>query len=958
MTMGVEKADLFNSRLSVLHELSDSENKRAFLAAHPDLVTPEVVQRLVDSARQLLQTDVTSALNRSETAVAIAESLGANESLASALRSKANALRFQGQCRPAVDLLERAAELFEQAGRIDELGRTLSTSVQPLILLGDYSRALENVARAKEIFSRQNDRLRLARLELNATNIDHRQERFAEALARYERVLPELLEQRDTEGIGVALHNMSVCLISLNEFDRALNVYEQARNFFQRNEMPGLESQADYNIAYLYYLRGEYERAISGLCSARETYSTNGDAYHTALCDLDLSEIYLELNLIEEAERMARNAAHRFEQLGMGYEAARSITNLAIANSRKNDRDEALKLLTRAKRIFATEEHRAGESLVDLYQAILLFEAEDLEAARSLCEKAGEFFRASGLIRKAVVCDLLLSRLALAKDDLSVARERCEEALDRLRTLEAPVLSYHAYFQAGQVSEALGEAKKSAAAYHVARRHLDNLRSSLQGEELRIAFMSDRLDVYERLVHLCLTRALSGPPAEEAFGYMEQAKSRSLLDSIFGRAQPLPARAVAEERVETEIHRVRGELNWYYHRIEAEQFARDGVSGERIAKLWEQARGCEDRLLQKIREIPGLPVEARNGSDPSVASAAKIQAALGRDSVLVEYFQIGDRLLAAVLTSTSADIVPLTTMQRVRDRLRMLQFQISKFRAGSLYTENLKGSLKLAADSHLQELYREIVWPLRHLLIRDHIVWVPHGILHYVPFHALYDGNEYLIDRFTVSYAPSAGIYELCQTTSPAREGQSLVLGVSDPKAPWILAELLEVAAVVPNACLLVDADASKKSLRELGAQSRQIHVATHGFFRRDNPMFSGVRLGDGYLSLYDLYSFRLPVDLLTLSGCATGLNVVAAGDELIGLARGLLYAGARTLLLSLWDVHDRSTAEFMRSFYAHAHNGMVDKASALRAAMLETRGQYPHPFHWAPFILLGKARG
>ncbi len=122
--------------------------------------------------------------------------------------------------------------------------------------------------------------------------------------------------------------------------------------------------------------------------------------------------------------------------------------------------------------------------------------------------------------------------------------------------------------------------------------------------------------------------------------------------------------------------------------------------------------------------------------------------------------------------------------------------------------------------------------------------------------------------------------------------------------------------------------------------------------------MFSGVRLGDGYLSLYDLYSFRLPVDLLTLSGCATGLNVVAAGDELIGLARGLLYAGARTLLLSLWDVHDRSTAEFMRSFYAHAHNGMVDKASALRAAMLETRGQYPHPFHWAPFILLGKARG
>jgi CHAT domain-containing protein len=119
--------------------------------------------------------------------------------------------------------------------------------------------------------------------------------------------------------------------------------------------------------------------------------------------------------------------------------------------------------------------------------------------------------------------------------------------------------------------------------------------------------------------------------------------------------------------------------------------------------------------------------------------------------------------------------------------------------------------------------------------------------------------------------------------------------------------------------------------------------------------MFSSIRLGNSFLSLYDLYQLKLPVELMTLSGCSTGLNVVAAGDELIGLARGLLHAGAQSLVLSLWDVHDRSTAEYMRAFYGFLQQGK-SKAEALQKAMLQLRASYPHPYQWAPFILIGKA--
>jgi CHAT domain-containing protein len=92
----------------------------------------------------------------------------------------------------------------------------------------------------------------------------------------------------------------------------------------------------------------------------------------------------------------------------------------------------------------------------------------------------------------------------------------------------------------------------------------------------------------------------------------------------------------------------------------------------------------------------------------------------------------------------------------------------------------------------------------------------------------------------------------------------------------------------------------------------------------------------------------------VTLSGCGTGLNVVVGGDELLGLVRGLLYAGTSAVLVTLWDVNDATTASFMKSFYA-ALGSTANKADALRTAMRHVRETHPHPYHWAPFVLIGK---
>ena len=180
-------------------------------------------------------------------------------------------------------------------------------------------------------------------------------------------------------------------------------------------------------------------------------------------------------------------------------------------------------------------------------------------------------------------------------------------------------------------------------------------------------------------------------------------------------------------------------------------------------------------------------------------------------------------------------------------------------------------------------------------------------------------------------------------------------MGVPDARAPYILDEVQAVARTFPNARVFLGEEATADRLAAFGPESPFVHLATHGFFRRDNPMFSSIRLGSGPLSVVDLYQLRLSAELVTLSGCGTGLNAIVAGDELLGLVRGLLYAGAQAVQLTLWDAFDMSTAEFMESFYRNQQSSR-DKARAMQSAMRNLRERYPHPYYWAPFLLIGHA--
>jgi CHAT domain-containing protein len=942
------------SRIAELGQLSSDEVRRKFLAKHPKLIHQSTIEQLAQLVVQRVRVSTKEALHLAEAAILIAKRLRRKEAQALALRAMANALYSTGDYRAAIEHHQRAIQIYESLRAWKEMARTLSSSIQPMILVGEYDQAFKAVERAREIFSQLEDRWRLARLEINVGNIYHRQDRFEESIAHYENAYRDLMPYKDAEGIAVVLSNMAVCLISLNDFPRALATYQRARAFCHENNMPLLVAQADYNIAYLYYLRGEYSHAIEALYAARRACEATGDAYHFALCHLDLSDIYLELNLSEEAREMAHEGFLRFEKLGMGYEAAKTLANEATAYAQQGKTVQALERFAKAREMFGREKNLVWPWLIDLYQGLLLFHEGRYFESRRLCTAAATFFDQSVITGKAVLAHLLLARIALQVGDLAESQKETGTSLAQLAQLETPVLAYQAHLLQGQLAQARNDRPAALRAFLQAKDSLETMRSRLHGEELKISFLKNRMQVYEALLELFISGDGSDATNEEALAWMEAAKSRSMIEMIFQSGQSLPLGESGQSDLVRRIRDLREELNWYYHRIELEQLRPEEKSGERLDTLQKKAQSHEKELLRTLRELPAREREDTTLEAPSDLSVDQLQSALPQDATLLEYFSAGDRLLAAVINRDAIRIMPVTVLPRVTHILQLLRFQLSKFRMGSDYVRRFEDPLLRATQSHLESLYDELIAPLRQFCRGKRLIVVPHGPLHFLPFHALRTSEEYLCDSFTISYAPSASVFFACQEKPSNANTSSLVFGIADERAPQILVEAQSVASLLPQSTLRVGTEATSSLLREKGPHTGLLHIATHGVYRQDNPMFSGIRLGDGYLNLFDLYQMKLNANLVALSGCATGMNFVADGDELLGLQRGLFYAGASTLLLSLWDVHDQSTSELMQLFYReYLRTG--EMAEALQHAMQQLRQQHPHPYFWAPFVLVGK---
>jgi len=920
-----------------------AQTRRELFDEHPEWHDSETVGAIHAELIRCLYADQPRARRLGEVARWAADAAGDSFSLATGLRCEGHVHYAEARYEASIEAYRRALQLLE--ANEAEAGRIYFGGLQPLIYLGRYDEAHEWANRAKAIFEKHGDVARLARLDVNVGNIFFRQDRYEDALTHYESALPVLEKSSEPQDYAIVLSNIAACCIYVGQFRKALEQYETVREWCARHKLPALVAGADYNIAYLHYLRGDYRRAMELYRQSRQQCEKAGDAYHSALCDLDESEMLLELNMVSEAGQLAERAATTFDHLGMNYERAKATVNRAVATFRRGDSHKAFKLFHEARALLAREDNRYWRAILDLYQALVSEHDGKLAEARRYSERALRVLEYSPLTGKLALCNSLLARLAMADGNFESARERLR-AMEK--TQYSPSLRLHLHYLRGTLFERCGAWERAADEYVKGVREMEEARQALWVEELKISFLQDKTEMYTAATRLSLEHGLVGN--QDAFAWVQRAKSRSLLESLYdaGLSQ-FPGQAGEVEQIEE----LRRNLTAHYRQLEVAAGASRAPANETLRAVRLRIQKDEQQLLRLWTDAE----RGKAGSQDQVDFLPReaIQATLREDAALVEFFPLGDRMHAWVLTRESLEHLECGRIDATRESFRFLQFQLGKFTLGKEYSAKFQPGSQQAANLHLRELHQALIEPLGARLDISRIIFAPSGFLHHVPFHALLnEAGEPFIERHIVSYAPSASIFAR-NAMRPASTGRgSLILAVPDSAAPRIAHEAAAIRQILPEAQVLIGSETSADALKMNGAHKLYVHLAAHGLLRRDNPLFSAIRLGESRLELFDLRQMTLDADLVTLSGCSTGLSVVKGADELVGLMRGILGTGARSLLASLWDVNDESTTEFMIAFYKNFFEGDAsDKAAAVRQATLEVRESYPHVYFWGAFALV-----
>jgi CHAT domain-containing protein len=487
-------------------------------------------------------------------------------------------------------------------------------------------------------------------------------------------------------------------------------------------------------------------------------------------------------------------------------------------------------------------------------------------------------------------------------------------------------LYWAALYERSRIAERDGDRAQAIQLLKQAVDEIERVRDSITFEAGKIGFASSKQDVYAALVNYLA----ESDDWKGAFTVAERAKGRALVD-LLAQVRELPPPAGADDRVRQLF-------------AQAASYESDSVFADSAETL-----GSRGIVVTARAELAQVAPDAVSLLSVQSASPEQISDKLGPEEALVDYFQAGTNLYAFVLLAGKVSGFKLHGETLAEDTRR--------FRA-AIESRN-RGTKEQA-----RRLYDTLLRPLLSALPATQLTLSPHGVLHYLPFAALMDGDQYVVDRFSLRITPSASALVYLKTDKPEKPGRLLALGNPDLgdsryDLPQAQAEALGVAQMFPNSRALLGRDATKDAVRKLGSAFSILHFASHGTFDSDAPLNSGLSLAGpseavGRLTVTDLYALRLDAQLVTLSACDTGLGKILNGDDVIGLTRGFLHAGARSVMASLWSVDDSATAQLMISFYRELDShGMRE---ALRLAQINTRAAHPEPLYWAAFEVMGSA--
>lgn len=722
----------------------------------------------------------------------------------------------------------------------------------------------------------------------------------------------------------------------------ALEKFKQAIPLYHKSNDRATEALAINNLGVVHHSQGQYRQALSYYFQALTIFEQINDRIRRGATLDNIGGVYASLGEDDKAIEYFTQAAAFRHEAGQPVGEGGALNNIGLVYYGNQEYDQALEYFEKAQHIWRD----SGEQMTE---AVILNSIGSVYSSQEKYDQALTTFR-QGLDAARKVQDQereaeILNNMGLAFDKqrkYGKALDFYQQALDVAKkfsdTPDSAVFS-----NIGSVYEDQGELQKALDYFQRAIAIEEDYRAASELDEFKIQLASQSVGIYQHAVSILVK--LGKLP--DAFNMSERARARTFLDQL-GNTHIDLYRNVDPQLVQHQ-QTLRSELTTFEETLRQERSRSINQQDQELIRKLTTSLAAKQKEYQEII----TRIQVNNPEYSSLINVApltltEIQSLLDQETTLLSFFVTDEKIFAFILTAQSFNVteIPVPKMD--------LDETIRDFRSFPTLTQNPPESLK--------KLYSWLVEPLETKLKTKRIGIIPNESLHYLPFAALTDGEHYFGDDYILFYLPSASVLKFVSQKQKANRSILLALAQSQVEGFPILhyadREVADVVRIYGGEAL-TGSEASKSALLKRADKSNLLHLAAHAELNTTSPLFSRILLAsdsnsDGSLEVQDIYGMDLrETNLVVLSACETQLGILSRGDDFIGLNRAFIYAGAPTVIASLWSVDDQATASLMTAFYSQLKRGM-SKAEALHAAQVETRKQYPNPYYWAAFVLTG----